>query len=193
MSSFDDLVSLIRPPKSIPGGFGSDAEGQTVKRFLERMRGGWLFELVIRAAAQYYGVERARYVLDEDVAKDVELRIEGLARVVTRDLNDADEIAYLAREELDRRVRGGFLSQIARNVLRERLPGRELRGAARNAEIIAHATEALDGQVNAMQWLQEPNRSLGGRSPLAVLTEDTPEAAELVDELLYGIEYGMFA
>lgn len=75
----------------------------------------------------------------------------------------------------------------------EDLPGRELRGAARTAEIIAHATEALDGQVNAMHWLQEPNRSLGGRSPLAVLTEDTPEAAELVDELLYGIEYGMFA
>ncbi|HXM43834.1 MAG TPA: MbcA/ParS/Xre antitoxin family protein [Bryobacteraceae bacterium] len=69
----------------------------------------------------------------------------------------------------------------------------ELRGAARRAEIVAHATEALDGQVNAMHWLQEANRSLGGRSPLAVLTEDTPEAADLVDELLYGIEYGMFA
>ncbi len=69
----------------------------------------------------------------------------------------------------------------------------ELRGAARRAEIVAHATEALDGQVNAMHWLQEPNRSLGGRSPLAVLTEESPEAAELVDELLYGIEYGMFA
>jgi uncharacterized protein (DUF2384 family) len=69
----------------------------------------------------------------------------------------------------------------------------ELRGAARRAEIIAHATEALDGQVNAMHWLQEANRSLAGRSPLAVLTEDTPEAAKVVDELLYGIEYGMFA
>jgi hypothetical protein len=69
----------------------------------------------------------------------------------------------------------------------------ELRGAARRAEIIAHATEALDGQVNAMQWLQEPNRSLGGRSPLAALADEAPEAADLVDELLYGIEYGMFA
>jgi uncharacterized protein (DUF2384 family) len=44
-----------------------------------------------------------------------------------------------------------------------------------------------------MHWLQEANRSLGGRSPLAVLTDNTPEGAELVDELLYGIEYGMFA
>jgi uncharacterized protein (DUF2384 family) len=44
-----------------------------------------------------------------------------------------------------------------------------------------------------MHWLQEANRSLAGRSPLAVLTEDTPEAAKVVDELLYGIEYGMFA
>jgi len=66
-------------------------------------------------------------------------------------------------------------------------------GAARRAEIIAHATEALDGQANAMQWLQQANRSLAGRTPLEVLTEDAPEAAERVDELLYGIEYGMFA
>jgi len=65
--------------------------------------------------------------------------------------------------------------------------------AARRAEIIAHATEALDGQANAMQWLQHANSSLAGRTPLEVLTEDAPEAAERVDELLYGIEYGMFA
>jgi uncharacterized protein (DUF2384 family) len=44
-----------------------------------------------------------------------------------------------------------------------------------------------------MHWVQDANRSLGGRSPLAVLNEDTPEGADLVDELLYGIEYGMFA
>lgn len=95
----------------------------------------------------------------------------------------------LARKEGTEGVRRIFETPATGHLLRRE----ELRGAARRAEIVAHATEALDGQVNAMNWLQEPNRSLGGRSPLAVLTDDTPEAAELVDELLYAIEYGMFA
>jgi putative toxin-antitoxin system antitoxin component (TIGR02293 family) len=64
---------------------------------------------------------------------------------------------------------------------------------ARKAEILAHATEALDGQANALRWLQQPNRSLSGRSPLDVLTSGTSEEAERVDELLYGIEYGMYS
>ncbi|MBV9223974.1 MAG: DUF2384 domain-containing protein [Acidobacteriaceae bacterium] len=67
-----------------------------------------------------------------------------------------------------------------------------LQGSARKAEIIAHATEALDGQVNAMRWLQKPNRSLSGKTPLDVLTKGKPEDAEQVDELLYGLEYGMY-
>ena len=95
----------------------------------------------------------------------------------------------LARKKGDEGIRRVFETPAG-----DQLSGpEELRVAARRAEIIAHATEALDGQVNAMHWLQDANRSLGGRSPLAVLTEDTPEAAELVDELLYGLEYGMFA
>lgn len=68
-----------------------------------------------------------------------------------------------------------------------------LQGEARKAEIIAHATEALDGQVNAMHWLQKPNRSLSGKTPLTVLTGGKPEEMEQVDELLYGLEYGMYA
>ncbi|MGA8595772.1 MAG: MbcA/ParS/Xre antitoxin family protein [Bryobacteraceae bacterium] len=65
--------------------------------------------------------------------------------------------------------------------------------SVRKAEIIAHATEALDGQVNAMHWLQRPNRSLSGKAPLEVLTNGLPDEAEKVDELLYGLEYGMYA
>ncbi|HXF27935.1 MAG TPA: MbcA/ParS/Xre antitoxin family protein [Bryobacteraceae bacterium] len=64
--------------------------------------------------------------------------------------------------------------------------------AARQAEVIAHASEALDGQANAMRWLQRSNRSLAGRSPLDVLTNGQQEGVERVDELLYAIEYGMY-
>ena len=41
---------------------------------------------------------------------------------------------------------------------------------ARRAEVISHATEALDGQVNAMPWLKEPHRALANRTPLEVLS-----------------------
>jgi hypothetical protein len=34
---------------------------------------------------------------------------------------------------------------------------------------------------------------LGGKTPLAVLTDGKPEDVEQVDELLYGLEYGMHA
>jgi hypothetical protein len=95
----------------------------------------------------------------------------------------------LSRDKKRGRVRRIFKTQAAEPPLR----AEELRGPVRKAEIIAHATEALDGQVDAMQWLQQPNRSLGGRTPLEVLTEDAAEETERVDELLYGIEYGMFA
>ena len=63
----------------------------------------------------------------------------------------------------------------------------------RRAQILRHAREALDGAANAKRWLQQPNRSLGGKSPSAVLADGDLEAAERVDELLYGLEYGMLA
>jgi uncharacterized protein (DUF2384 family) len=65
--------------------------------------------------------------------------------------------------------------------------------SVRKAEIIAHATEALDGQTNALHWLQQPHRSLGGRAPLDLLSRGSAEEAEQVDELLYGLEYGIYA
>lgn len=65
--------------------------------------------------------------------------------------------------------------------------------SVRKAEVIAHATEALDGQTNALRWLQRPHPSLGDRAPLNVLTQGTPEEIEQVDELLYAVEYGMYA
>lgn len=65
-------------------------------------------------------------------------------------------------------------------------------GWVRKAEIIAHATEALDGQANAMDWLQRPNPGLGGKAPLNVLTHGDIDEVNRVDELLYGLEYGMY-
>lgn len=41
----------------------------------------------------------------------------------------------------------------------------------RRAEIIAHPAVSLDGQKNAMDWLQKPSPTMGGRTPLEVLSE----------------------
>ncbi len=63
--------------------------------------------------------------------------------------------------------------------------------AARKADIVAHATVALDGRVNAMRWLQQPHRNLNNRTPLDVLFEGNPEEMQQVDELLSALEYGI--
>ncbi len=62
----------------------------------------------------------------------------------------------------------------------------------RIAEVSAHATVALDGQQNAMRWLQQPNGDISGRTPLAVLFGGTPEELQKVDDLLSAMEFGIF-
>lgn len=64
---------------------------------------------------------------------------------------------------------------------------------AKRAAIISHATVALDGQENAMQWLQQPNRNLGNRTPLEVLSHGSQEEMQAVDELLVALEHGMYS
>ena len=62
---------------------------------------------------------------------------------------------------------------------------------ARAAEVIAHATIALDGQVNALAWLNRPHTHLGNRSPLFVAFHGEPEEVDHVDELLSALENGI--
>ena len=64
--------------------------------------------------------------------------------------------------------------------------------AARTAEVIAHATVALDGQANAMQWLKQANPNLSDKTPLDILFHGLPEEVQLVDELLSALENGIY-
>ncbi|HXM40357.1 MAG TPA: hypothetical protein VN924_03850 [Bryobacteraceae bacterium] len=153
MNPLHDLLSHIRPTRRIPEEFRPDVEGQTVEKFLTRVRGGWLFELVIRAAAQYYGIERDRYVVAEDIVEDVELRIKGLARVIARDPKDAVEIASLARQELDRRIQGGFLAQMAWNVFRDLW--RKMKREQKRQGSAADAEKAAQGEWERKKRNQE--------------------------------------
>ncbi len=61
----------------------------------------------------------------------------------------------------------------------------------RMAAIIAHATVSLDGQQNAMRWLQKPNQRMGDRTPLDVLLQGEPGELQQLDDLLTALDYGM--
>lgn len=61
----------------------------------------------------------------------------------------------------------------------------------RLARILALATDVLDGHEAAVEWLREPTEYLGGRSPLEALATDV--GAEKVANMLYQMEYGVFA
>lgn len=63
---------------------------------------------------------------------------------------------------------------------------------AERTKVIQHATEALDGWDNAMQWLEYPNPHLSKRRPLDVLFNGTPEEVQRVDELLSSIQQGIY-
>ena len=122
----------------IPEEWRSAVESRTDEKFRADVRGGWLFELVVGTAAQHYGVERERYVLDEDIVEDVKLRIEGIAKVIARAPEDAAKIADLARAELDHRIARGYLARMAWNVLRdlrrEKTRERKRQGSAADTE-----------------------------------------------------------
>jgi len=62
---------------------------------------------------------------------------------------------------------------------------------ARLARILALAEEVLEDRSHAVGWLREPSESLGGRRPLEVLATDA--GAEKVSNLLYQMEYGLYA
>jgi DNA-directed RNA polymerase specialized sigma24 family protein len=97
-------------------------ENQTELKFVASLRAGWLLDMIVRAAAQLGGVTPEAYFLDEDLIRDVEIRIWGLARVLARNPDDDDNvkaIAALARAELEYRVKGPYLATMLGNAWRD--------------------------------------------------------------------------
>ena len=61
----------------------------------------------------------------------------------------------------------------------------------RLARVMARATDVLSDRENAAQWLQGPNRALGGVSPLGLL--DTDVGLQEVLAVLGRIEHGVYS
>ena len=64
--------------------------------------------------------------------------------------------------------------------------------AVKQADIIAHATVALDGREDAIEWLQTPHSTLNDRTPLEVVCTGSLEDLQFVDRLLTALEFGIY-
>lgn len=60
----------------------------------------------------------------------------------------------------------------------------------RIARVYAHALAVLESSERAANWFKKSNRALGGRIPLEMF--DTDVGAEMVDDVLTRIEYGVY-
>jgi len=61
----------------------------------------------------------------------------------------------------------------------------------RMARVVALAKEVLGSDEKASHWMSNPNRALGGKRPFDQL--DTEPGVRSVEEVLYGIAYGMYS
>ena len=59
------------------------------------------------------------------------------------------------------------------------------------ALVLTQASEILGGEEKAWQWLQKPNRVLGGKRPIELL--DSADGAGQVEEALGRIEHGVYS
>jgi len=74
---------------------------------------------------------------------------------------------------------------------KSRLTHDESDRAMRMARVVALAKEVLGSDEKASHWMSNPNRALGGKRPFDQL--DTEPGVRSVEEVLYGIAYGMYS
>lgn len=78
-----------------------------------------------------------------------------------------------------------------RRAANEPLTVEETDKALRLERIAGQAERVFGEPEKAKRWLREPKRALKGETPLAYLASEA--GARIVEEMLYRIEYGMFA
>jgi putative toxin-antitoxin system antitoxin component (TIGR02293 family) len=137
------------------------------------------------------GVLGGRKVLGKTIRKP-----DDLAQLVRQGL-PASSVTALA-EKLD--VGSTVLSRklgIPQRTLTRRLSQRSRLTAAesdrivRLARVYANAVEMIGDEEKAVEWLQTPNRALGGATPLDQL--DTDPGARAVEDVLGRIAYGAYS
>lgn len=79
----------------------------------------------------------------------------------------------------------------ARQASGKNLSDQEAERMVRAARIFKRATEVLEDEEDARNWLKQPLRALGGEPPLSFL--DTDAGYDMVEDELKRIEYGIVA
>ncbi len=121
MISADELLRRIRGAAKYLAGYEGDSDSETYLNIQKCLRGGWLFDLVAGEAARFYGIEPAALVINEDFVKDVDLRIEGIAKMIARRPEEVKEIIDRSHKELDDRLLKGYLGTAARHTQTDRI------------------------------------------------------------------------
>ncbi|MGH9840125.1 MAG: type II RES/Xre toxin-antitoxin system antitoxin [Blastocatellia bacterium] len=73
----------------------------------------------------------------------------------------------------------------------KKLTSDESQKIARFARIVALGDDVFEDSKVASQWLERPNRALGGFKPMELL--DTDEGAREVESVLLRLEYGVYS
>src|SRR5689334_19842986 len=79
---------------------------------------------------------------------------------------------------------------LARRRKEKRLRPDESDRVLRLARLFSLACNVLETEQNAATWFSQPNRSMGGKTPLAII--DTEVGAREVEEALWRIAHGIF-
>lgn len=134
----------------------------------------------------------------------------GGRRVLHRTISKPDDLAQLVREGLPAtsitalaekldlgstvlsRKLGIPLRTLTRRLSRKsRLTPAESDRTVRLARVYAGAVEMIGDEEKASEWLQTPNRALGGGRPLDQL--DTDVGARTIEDILGRIAYGVYS
>lgn len=134
----------------------------------------------------------------------------GGRKVLRRSVRKADDLAALVREGLPATAITALASRLdmgntvlsrklgipVRTLTRRlshnsRLTAAESDRAVRLARVYAGAIDLIGDEEKASEWLQTPNRALGGEKPLDRL--DTDVGARIVEDVLGRIAYGVYS
>ena len=97
----------------------------------------------------------------------------------------------LHRSQVAERLNIPLRTLSRRLAMKSRLTHDESDRAMRMARVVALAKDVLGSEEKASHWLSNPNRALGGSKPFDQL--DTEPGVRSVEEVLYGIAYGMYS
>jgi putative toxin-antitoxin system antitoxin component (TIGR02293 family) len=130
------------------------------------------------------------------VLRKVVTKPDDLAHLVRRGLPATSVTALGAKLDLGNTVLSRKLGIPLRTLTRRlshgsRLTAAESDRAVRLARVYAGAVEMIGDEGKAAEWLQTPNRALGGERPIDQL--DTDVGARSVEDILGRIAYGVYS